>query len=264
VAVGDLHGDLDNAIAALNLVGVVNKAGKWTGGSTTLVQTGDITDRGPDSKGLIEWMQQLETQSKADGGRVIALLGNHEAMNLTGDWRYVDPGDIRAFGGLEARKQAFSADGSVGRWLHQRDAIALVEGTVFVHGGVHPDLATMGIDALNDGIRDSLADRSNPSTTAQLLGPQGPLWLRDYVSAPEAQACPLLQRALASLGATRMVVGHTTRRDGQIQERCQGRLHVIDIGIADHYGANLGVWTQTAGDARAVYVDRTVDLRDPS
>ncbi|MFK7929169.1 MAG: metallophosphoesterase [Myxococcota bacterium] len=264
VAVGDLHGDLDNAIAALNLVGMVDRDGRWTGGSATLVQTGDITDRGPDSKGLIEWMQQLEIQSKADGGRVIALLGNHEAMNLTGDWRYVDPGDIHAFGGLEARKQAFSADGSAGRWLRHKDAVAVVEGTVFVHGGVHPDVAAMGLTALNKGVRDSLDDRADPSTTATLLGPQGPLWLRDYVQAPEAVACPLLQRALTSLQANRMVVGHTTRRDGKIQERCDGRLHVIDIGIADHYGANLGVWTQTAGHARAVYPGRSVDLRDPS
>jgi hypothetical protein len=83
------------------------------------------------------------------------------------------------------------------------------------------------------------------------------------VQAPEADACPALEKALKALGATRMVVGHTTRRDGKVASRCDGRLAVIDIGIADHYGAHLGGWRSDAGDARAVYPTGTVDLPDP-
>lgn len=259
VAVGDLHGDLDNALAALALTGVVDAEGHWIGGTTTLVQTGDTTDRGPDSRAVMELIDGLEEQAEAAGGRVIALLGNHEVMNLTGDWRYVHPGDLEAFGGPEARRAAFT-DGTPGRWLRALPVAARVEDTVFVHGGITPEVAALGLDTINARVHESLRTGRQDA----LLGSEGPLWYRGYVQDPEDQACPRLARALESLGARRMVVGHTTRRDGAVQSRCDGRLHVIDIGISDAYGGNLGAWIGSGGDARAVYPDRTVDLEDPS
>ena len=45
VAIGDLHGDYGNYIEALRVAGLVDKKGKWSGGNTHLVQTGDIPDR---------------------------------------------------------------------------------------------------------------------------------------------------------------------------------------------------------------------------
>lgn len=264
VAVGDLHADLDNALAALRLGGVIDEQGRWAAGTATFVQTGDITDRGPDSKALIELMQRLEVEAATAGGKVVALLGNHEAMNLTGDWRYVHPGDLTAFGGQAQRKAALAPTGDPGRWLRRRDAVVRVQDTVFAHGGVHPAIAKMGIERINQGIRDGLDNKADPRLTTILLGVKGPLWYRGYVEDPETEACPRLAQALTALGATRMVVGHTTRRDGRIQVRCEGRLHVIDIGIADHYGGHLGAWTSAAGDARARYPDGDRDLRDPA
>ena len=45
VAVGDLHGDMPNALKVLQLGGVVDEYGNWTGDVDYLVQTGDIIDR---------------------------------------------------------------------------------------------------------------------------------------------------------------------------------------------------------------------------
>lgn len=45
VAVGDLHGDFGNARKVLEMSGVVDKEGKWTGQVDFFVQTGDIIDR---------------------------------------------------------------------------------------------------------------------------------------------------------------------------------------------------------------------------
>lgn len=45
VAVGDLHGDLPNAQQVLQMAGVVDKDGNWSGGVDIFVQTGDIIDR---------------------------------------------------------------------------------------------------------------------------------------------------------------------------------------------------------------------------
>lgn len=259
VAVGDLHGDLDNAIAVLKLADVVNEAGNWAAGNTILVQTGDTTDRGPDSRKLLDLMMRLETQAAAEGGQVHALLGNHEVMNLLGDWRYVDPGDIDQFGGPEARRAALSATGTYGAWLRTRKVAAQIDRTVFVHGGISPAYATGGVEAINGAAKAALSDQPGA-----LMTEHGPLWYRGYVQDPEASACLTLKTALTALDADRMVVGHTTRRDGRVESRCDGALLVIDIGIADAYGSNLGCIEIVNGDARALYPSGSTDLADPS
>jgi hypothetical protein len=45
IAVGDLHGDMQNAKRVLQFSGVVDKYGDWTGRTDFFVQTGDIIDR---------------------------------------------------------------------------------------------------------------------------------------------------------------------------------------------------------------------------
>lgn len=97
VAVGDLHGDYANYLAVLRGAGLIDARGHWTGGTTHLVQTGDIADRGPDTRRIIAHLRGLSRQAARDGGRVHALLGNHEAMNVLGDLRYVTPGEYAAF-----------------------------------------------------------------------------------------------------------------------------------------------------------------------
>lgn len=258
VALGDLHGDLAQAQATLRLAGLIDAEARWIGGDAWLIQTGDITDRGPDSRALIHLLRDLGPQAEAAGGKVVALLGNHEVMNLHGDLRYVHPGDYAQFGGPEARAAALGPGGDEGRWLRERAAVAQVGDTVFVHGGVAPQWATRGVDGLNAAVAESIARGGG-----EVTGDSGPLWLRAYVQAPEADACPALEQALATLGAKRMVVGHTTRRDGRIEARCGGRLAVIDIGIAAHYGGHIGYWERVGDDARAVYPSGPIDLPDP-
>ena len=97
VAVGDLHGDLQAWTSIAAAAGLTDPAGHWAGGATTLVQLGDVTDRGPDSLKIIRNLQQLQAEAPRAGGRVIVVLGNHEAMNLLGDYRYTTPGEYAAF-----------------------------------------------------------------------------------------------------------------------------------------------------------------------
>lgn len=105
VAVGDLHGDWDAWIAIARNAGLVDARDRWAGAAATLVQTGDITDRGPDSVKIIRHLQKLEGEAARAGGRVVVLLGNHEAMNVTGDLRYVDPGEFAAFADRNSEKR---------------------------------------------------------------------------------------------------------------------------------------------------------------
>ncbi len=97
VAIGDLHGDYGQYIEVMKSAGLIDKRGKWSGGETHLVQTGDITDRGADSRKIIDHLVKLSKQAKKKGGYVHLLIGNHETMNVVGDLRYVDPGEFKAF-----------------------------------------------------------------------------------------------------------------------------------------------------------------------
>ena len=97
IAIGDVHGDYESFAAVLRSAGLIDKDGNWTGGKTHLVQTGDIVDRGPDSRAVMDLLIKLQKQAAAAGGAVHCLLGNHEAMNIYGDLRYVSPAEFAAF-----------------------------------------------------------------------------------------------------------------------------------------------------------------------
>lgn len=97
VAVGDLHGDFSVWRDIAGAAGIVDPNGHWIGGHTTLVQVGDVVDRGPESLKLVRELMRLQKEAVKQGGQVIALVGNHEAMNMTGDLRYTTPADFAAF-----------------------------------------------------------------------------------------------------------------------------------------------------------------------
>lgn len=97
VAVGDLHGDLAAWEEIAQEAAIADRKGDWAGGDTIFVQLGDVTDRGPDSRKIIASQRRLREQAARAGGQVIFVIGNHEAMNVTGDLRYVHPGEYGAF-----------------------------------------------------------------------------------------------------------------------------------------------------------------------
>ena len=116
VAVGDLHGDFSAWLDIARDAKLIDPANHWIGGKTILVQTGDITDRGADSLKIIRHLMQLDGEAKRAGGRVIVLMGNHEAMQVTGDYRYVTPGEYAAFADHQSkarRDAAFTANAKV-------------------------------------------------------------------------------------------------------------------------------------------------------
>lgn len=102
VAIGDVHGDYNQFASLLQAAKVIDKKGKWIGGKTHLVQTGDVVDRGPESRKAMDLLMELEPQAQKAGGSVHALLGNHEAMNMYGDLRYVSKEEYASYRGPNA------------------------------------------------------------------------------------------------------------------------------------------------------------------
>jgi hypothetical protein len=97
VAVGDIHGAYDKFVDILREAGLIDSRRRWTGGRTVLVQTGDVLDRGAQSRQAIDLLRKLEEEAPKAGGQVHALLGNHEAMRILGILRDIGAGEIAAF-----------------------------------------------------------------------------------------------------------------------------------------------------------------------
>ena len=313
IAVSDVHGDFDALTATLERAGVVDAQGRWCGGDRHLVVTGDLLDRGAHSRQAMDLMMRLEGEAATAGGAVHMLLGNHEVMNLVGDLRYVHPGEYAAFAadedpaerqewlqawsaqratgvpdeqrgrlfderfppGFFAHRRAFRADGKYGRWLLERRFVAVLNETVFVHGGLSPAIADAGIDALNQrlaaDLRESvrllaqltddgvllptdqvedldavLAAASGPDAArlvelgaSDLHSSLGPLWYRGNVYCPAPEETTRLDRALRQVDARRIVVGHTPTDARAVQTRLGGRVVEIDTGMnTDYYGGS--------------------------
>jgi hypothetical protein len=95
VAIGDVHGAFEPFVEILQTAGLIDANKKWIGRASVLVQTGDVFDRGAGVRDALDLLMRLEAEANRAGGRVEPLLGNHEVMNLIGDFRDVS---AEAFG----------------------------------------------------------------------------------------------------------------------------------------------------------------------
>ena len=112
VAVGDVHGAYDELLAILEHAQLIDGNARWIGGTSTLIQTGDLFDRGLQVPEVLDLLMRLQGEAAAAGGEVIVLLGNHEGMNLIGFYRDVNPdiyGKFADEGSEKRRKHGFDA-----------------------------------------------------------------------------------------------------------------------------------------------------------
>lgn len=249
IAIGDVHGDLAATRAALRLGGAIDDRDRWSGGDLTVVQTGDQLDRGDDERQIIDLFERLAKEAKQSGGRFVALNGNHETMNVQGDFRYVTPAGLSSFSGVtprsphartapapfEERAAAFLPGGGYALELAERDVIAVVGDSVFVHGGVLPEHVSYGIERINRETRQWMR-AGGRAAPASIGGERAPVWVRDYaLDPPPERTCAMLGEVLDKLRVRRMVVGHTTQRNG-ITSACGDRVYRIDVGLSRYYG----------------------------
>lgn len=113
IAVGDLHGDLQKTKQAFRLSGLIDGRDRWCGGSTTVVQVGDVLDRGGEELKILYFLEKLKREAAKDGGSVITMNGNHEIMNVDGDFRYVTKEGLKEF-------EDWALWHSVGQYLKKR------------------------------------------------------------------------------------------------------------------------------------------------
>ena len=222
------------------------------------MQVGDILDRGVETRAVLDLLMRLETEARAAGGRVIVLLGNHDVMNILGDLSAVQPAEYAAWkapgtavaptpsgqpAGFVERAQALSASGKYGQWLRGHDVVATVNGVAFLHGGLTPEVAALGCEAINRKVRSELgADlartKANPRE-ALATAESGPLNYRGLAREDETAFFPSVEKVLQSMAVTAVVIGHTPTDDGKIRPRFGGRVVMIDVGMLPSLGGHL-------------------------
>ena len=196
VAIGDVHGAFDTFVANLKATGLVDDELDWIGGKTHLVQTGDVPDRGPDTRMVLDLLMKLEPEAEAAGGKVHALIGNHEFYNVVGGLGYVSEAEVKAFDGVRdhalrrvqnadnvplgflAHREAYSAEGEYGRWIRRHNAVVRIGDLLFVHGGVTAEVVGLGLAEINRRVRADLDSEDWPESFS--LRDEGPLMSRRF------------------------------------------------------------------------------------
>lgn len=249
VAVGDLHGDYLETLKLLKKAAIIDQDLNWIGGHTILVQLGDQIDRGAGDKKILDLFEHLKHEAPQYGGNVHSLIGNHEAMNVDGNFTYVFPDkafyDFENFMSVapknyveeyktyqQGRLHAFFPGGQYANILAKRKAILQLGPYVFVHGGVLPKYAKRGIDTLNEEASNWMKGlRRRPNWISDS---DGPLWARHFSLDTSSSHCKKLRKSLNILKAKIMFVAHTVQDEG-INVACQGSVVRTDTGISSYY-----------------------------
>jgi hypothetical protein len=157
--VGDVHGMTDEFFRLLVAGGLVSgRPGqpKWSGGRAVLVQVGDVVDKGANSIAVLDLLMDLEHQAKSAGGRVITILGNHEAAFLSEPFgnQTVELRADAARRKLDLCREVHSVKSKYGRWLRTRPVAAMVNGQFISHSGW---AGSDSLEQLRTRYRDSVA-----------------------------------------------------------------------------------------------------------
>jgi len=254
LVIPDIHGDITSLREALRLGNVMDESqDKWIGGNTFVVQTGDIFDRGPDTVEILDLFEKLQTEAIENGGCIVQLMGNHEFLNIAGDFRYASAKETRKFGGITERKAALDLDSAIGDYLRNlRIAVVLEQGdtrSLFVHAGLLPKMIEdMGgtISSVNQYFREKLqsCEQREIKKIAKSSYPMlenGPLWSRYFAGVESEYLCKTLDKTLELASADRMIIGHTVQSGGVPTFKCDNKLVMVDTGLSKYYGGNVAL-----------------------
>jgi len=249
IAIGDLHGNYHGLLDILAYLDVIDAQGHWRGGSTHLVQLGDVLGRGGEPGKIFALLHRLETEAREQGGDVHVLLGNHEVLTLSGTLVYNTPAEFQdvadwapvAFGalpdreseiqevlrisedpvprekyhrrlamlGCETFQRYLDPSGPLGMWLIEQPSALILGDSLFVHGGLNRRHGLTDLEELNRSIRKEISAMAKGRQESVHLVKDGPQWNREFTLSRSDFSRPEIQSVLDYHGCRRMVVGHT-------------------------------------------------------
>jgi hypothetical protein len=281
VAIGDLHGDVRALGAILRASSLVDGDGRWSGGVAHLVLVGDLIGGDRRSRLLVNAVMRLEREAMRAGGRVHALLGNHDILPVAGRFGKMTRSERALYtrhpvpdAPGDALGDVFRGDSVYARWMRARRAILKIGDTLFVHAGVDAWALDNDPDSINAAVRAWIAHwqgvgprpkKGSRWTVAPRRGRNaGPLWTRSFKVRAGGQrdkkgpSKKMLRQILARYGVSRVVVGHAPTDGREIvleHPRYGGAVVLIDTRISDEHRGRMSALTFERGAIAPIYVD---------
>lgn len=284
ITMGDIHGDLDVAKRMFKAAKLIDSKDNWIANpkDTIVIQIGDQIDdcrpsiskcndnRAEDIK-VIEFFNQMHEKASKQGGGVHSLIGNHEIMNVQGDFTYVSKANLKQFKyenskGELGRKEAFQPGGDLAKMLAcTRKAVIIVNNIMFIHAGIIPQLVkqlkqingqTEKLLYLNRVVREWLLNNKSNFSQDSILSDAklSPFWSRVYgeipknISIDNPKCSDEFAPMLKLFQINDVVIGHTPQIEnnhGQINGTCfdengQNRLYRVDGGFSKAFQLDNG------------------------
>ena len=249
VVIGDVHGDVKRFKNILIDANIINRNIEWIAvpSNTIVVQLGDQVDSQNRDPSVNEWEVLNDTEmihfthfvnniAKTKGGKLISLIGNHELMNVIGNYSYVSAKSIQ---NQNARNDLFKPKGTLSPILCNRPIVVKIGELLFCHAGLlkkhieilqncGKDLSYLNTIWKNFMQNQRVMIEDKEIFDQVILGFEGILWARE-LDPPE-----ITKEVLGNLGCVYMFIGHTTVDRVKIVHN----VWYVDTGISRAFGTN--------------------------
>lgn len=212
---------------------VINQDLNWTFGKGHLVLVGDFMDRGMSTTQVLWFIYKLEQEAKEKGGHVHFIIGNHELYNMQGKFKSASPKYYGVASILGKQQHHLYDDNSyIGKWMASKNTIEMINGNLFTHGGIHPDIVKyeVSLEDINRISRESYRKPFFPKpgkTAEQLLRSttKGLSWYRGYFEGKLTQ--DEIEATLHKFKAKAIIVGHTPQ--WTVKSLYENKVFAIDV-----------------------------------
>ena len=249
VIIGDIHGDIKRFKNILLDAKIINNNIEWIAEpqNTIVIQMGDQIDslnRIEDNDWevledieMLKFTDLLDKIASTKGGKVISIIGNHEFMNILGNYTYVSAKSIA--NNEKRRNELFKPGGQLSKILSNRPIIIKIGSLLFCHAGLKESHLFVlqkynkEIFYLNKlwktfALTNNINNQEDSDIFSKIiLDDDGILWTRSLTSGEE------LNIVLKNINCNHMFVGHTVVDSIKL---INNNLWYTDTGISRAFG----------------------------
>lgn len=239
LAISDFDGHIAGLTQVLRGEGIIDEEFNWTYGDGHLMISGDLFDRGFHIQESMWLLYKLESEAEAQGGKIHLIIGNHEMFNMVDDWRYVETkyfNDAHLMG--RRMLELYDVNTELGRWLRSKNIIERVGDYAFLHGGITPEIAALGLtyDEINDYGRLRMNGTTCPnSDCTDVNSSDGIYWYRGMVEEELTQG--QVNDIIDGFSVESVILGHT--KDTNIRSLYEGRVIAIDMFHVNNFNGGF-------------------------
>jgi len=245
IVIGDIHGDIERLKNLLIKEKIINNNLEWIAHNTLVIQLGDQLDSLNRIINIKEWeiLKDIDVVNFTNLLSKIAILknslfislnGNHELMNILGNFSYVSKKSLN-----HDRINLFKKNGIYRNILANRPLIVKINDLLFCHAGIkkhHLDI----LDKYNKNIfyineiwkkyllLDNLDNIDTHIFNTIINDNDGIMWTRNIYNDNENKY------VLNKLNSTYMFVGHNTVDNIKLKNN----IWFVDSGLSRSYGRN--------------------------